>query len=388
VQACHQLPSERLILLRMKRTGLGELTIIVPTYRRPQFVLRQFKYWKGSDAKVVVLDGSPEPLVVPPDLLIANVSYVHLPKTITERLASVRPYVTTPYCAMLGDDEFFVFSGLRSALALLDSDSSILGCVGRNLYFFVDQGRFLLKDAYRQWRPFSDPASTLNQRLDEDLPPNKTHMAHYAIMRSAQWTQIMEDAYRQPFSSTYVHERLVNLQRAILGRTVILEDLLWFRSMENRNIVTSVEGGPGFLAWALDPKSADEIAQYRQIARSLLIKGDVATNDVEQFEERFFVGGVAMTVTRKSTIRHRLKRTFQKKTLNWGPKRLRLFAKRHLPAQLLRVSGWEGYGLDYIFQSLTARGTRFEREEIELIRDLSLETARQLESERGGSPVA
>lgn len=372
----------------MKRTGLAELTIVIPTYQRPRFVLRQFRYWNGSDAKVVILDGSPEPLVVPRDAIFTNISYIHIPKTFTERLASVRAHVTTPYCAMLSDDEFFAFSGLRSALAVLNSDASVLGCVGRNLYFFVDQGRFLLKDAYREWKPFSDSATTLNQRLDEDLPPNKTHMAHYAIMRSAQWIQIIEDAYRQPFSSAYLYERLVNLQRAILGRTVILEDLLWFRSMENRNIATSVESGPGFLAWALDPKYAEEIVQYRQIARDLLIKGGVAKDDAERFEERFFIEGVQQTLARKSKFRKRFRDKFRSSLLIWSPKKFRLFVKRHLPVRMLSLSGWQGFGIDEICQSLKVRGTRFEREELDLIRDMSLETARQLDLVGGDLSVA
>lgn len=365
-------------MARMHRQGLSRLTIIVPTYQRHEFVLRQFQYWSGSDVRVVILDGSPEPMNIPGALLHENIQYVHTPVPFRERLSSVGRYVTTPYCAMLSDDEFFTFSGLRSAISRLDADQSIAGCVGRCLYFFVDQGRFLLKDAYREWRPFSETAVTPLQRLDEDLPPNKTHMAHYSIMRSALWVRILENAYRHEFSSAYVYERLVNLQRAMLGRTIILEDLLWFRSMENRNIATAVSNSPGFLAWALDPVFSGEVARYRAYARQLLIDGGISLDDANRLEERFFVEGVQQTLARKSKIRKRLRDAFRRQLLLWSPKRFRMFVKRHLPSQVLSFSGWEGFDTKTACDSLRERSTHFVSAEIQLIEELALQTSQEV----------
>ena len=359
----------------MNQTGLSDLTVVIPTYLRSEYVRRQFNYWRGSDARVVILDGSPEPQDVPDSLKSENICYVHSGTSFPQRLSTAGQFVKTRYCVMLSDDEFFAFSGLRSAIAKLNTDPEVLGCVGRCLYFFVDQGRFLLKDAYREWVPFSDAAATQRIRLDEDLPPRKTHMAHYAVMRSEAWVEIMENAYRQTFSSAYTYERLVNLQRSILGRTVILEHLLWFRSMENRNISVNVVGGPGFLAWALDSRYATEVAQYRTIAKDLLLKGGVAPGDAETFERRFFELGVQKTLERKSKLRKRFRDKYREKLLQWSPKRLRLFVKRHLPARVLSFSGWEGYGIDGVCESLLARQTQFERAEVERVRDLALETA-------------
>ena len=363
------------------QSGLSELTVVIPTYMRSEYIRRQFAYWRESDARVIILDGSPEPMEIPDELRSENISYVHSGTPFAERLSTAGRYVATKYCVMLSDDEFFAFSGLRAAVGRLNSDQSVLGCVGRCLYFFVDQGRFLLKDAYREWVPFSDSADSQSSRLDEDLPPRKTHMAHYAVMRSEAWVRIMEDAYHQPFSSAYTYERLVNLQRSILGRTVILESLLWFRSMENRNIAVTVEGGPGFLAWALDPKYETEIKLYRKTAKSLLIKGGVNPTEADIFERRFFEVGVEKTLERKSKLRKRFRDQYREKLLQWSPKRFRLFVKRHLPAQVLSFSGWEGYDIEVICDSLLERHTKFERSEIERVRDLALHTARLLEEE-------
>jgi hypothetical protein len=152
--------------------------------------------------------------------------------------------------------------------------------------------------------------------------------------------------------------------------------------MENRNISVNVVGGPGFLAWALDSEYATEVAQYRTIAKDLLLKGGVAPGDAETFERRFFEVGVQKTLERKSKLRKRFRDKYREKLLQWSPKRLRLFVKRHLPARVLSFSGWEGYGIDGVCESLLARQTLFERAEVERVRDLALETAASVERHR------
>lgn len=379
-------PSREVSLAHVGQQDLSQLTIVIPTVSRPKFVLRQFEYWRLTNAEVVILDGALSPIEVPTPLLSPNIRYVHTGTRFNERLATASQFVHTKYCALLCDDEFFTVSGLRKAIERLESDESIIGCVGRSLYFFVDQGRFLLKDAYREWRPFSRAATSLQVRLDEDLPPNKTHKAQFAVMRSDAWKSMYESAYATYFSSGYTYERILNLQRTILGKTDVLECLLWFRSMENPPISNeSVPrvAGRDFLSWARNPEFASEVSVYRDIARDLLLAAGLSSSDAIRLEERFFVDGVQQTVIRKSKLSKRLRDKFRQHLLTWSPKRLRLFVKRHLPNQLLAITGWQGYEIDQMCLSLAERGTYFERGEIEHIENLSLKTAGHAEDEVG-----
>lgn len=201
----------------MRSSGLSNLTIIIPTISRPQFVLRQFEYWRVSDAQVVILDGAQNPIEIPEHLKSSNIRYVCTGTRFNERLASAGAYVSTAYCALLPDDEFYLFSGLHAAIARLEADRDLIGCVGRCLGFFVDQGRFLTRDMYRDWKPFSERATTQLARLDEDLPPHKSHKAQFAILRTSAWRSMFENSYRKYFSCGYTYERLLNLQRTILA---------------------------------------------------------------------------------------------------------------------------------------------------------------------------
>ena len=365
-------------------TGLSELTIVIPTVSRPLFVLRQHEYWRDTDAQVVILDGASRPISIPSLLQSPNLRYIHTGMRFNERLSTASQYVNTKYCALLPDDEFFLVSGLRAAIHRLEEDKNIIGCVGRNLYFFVDQQRFLVRDAYRDWTPFSTDARTLAARLDEDLPPNKTHKAQFAVMRSAEWKLMFESSYGQFFSCGYTYERLLNLQRTVSGRTEILEDLLWMRSMENPPISSDNVprvGGRDFVSWARNPEFAGEVEHYREIAREIIQDGGTSEADASMFEERFFIGGVHRQATKEVRNSKKWSHRFRKIAFLRTPKRLRLWAKRVLPDRLVRLTGWQGFDLDTMCESLTSRGTRFSRPELDRVAELSLKLHKQANQE-------
>jgi hypothetical protein len=305
----------------------------------------------------------------------SNIRYVWTGTRFNERLATAGDYVSTAYCAFLPDDEFYLFSGLHAAIARLEADKDLIGCVGRCLGFFVDHGRFLTKDMYRDWMPFSERATTQLARLDEDLPPHKSHKAQFAILRASAWRSMFENSYRHYFSCGYTYERLVNLQRSILGRTEILDELLWMRSLENPPIsddsVPRV-GGRDFVSWARNPDFAEEIKQYRAIALGLLISGGVARSAAVEFEERFFVGGVNRQATKEMRNSKKLSTRMRHIALNYTPKALRTAAKKYVPNKALTFSGWQGFELDEMCASLEERGTRFDREDLEFVEQLSL----------------
>jgi hypothetical protein len=59
------------------------------------------------------------------------------------------------------------------------------------------------------------------------------------------------------------------------------------------------------------------------------------------------------------------------------PKPLRLWAKRVLPDRMVRLTGWQGFDLDTMSESLASRSTRFSRPELDRIAELSLKLHHQ-----------
>ena len=359
----------------MQNSGLSNLTIVIPTISRPQFVLRQFEYWKISDAQVVILDGARQPIEIPEHLKSPNIRYVCTGTRFNERLATAGNYVSTAYCALLPDDEFFLFSGLHAAVERLEAHRDLIGCVGRCLGFFVDQGRFLTRDMYRDWKPFSERATTQLARLDEDLPPQSTHIATYAIARSAAWTKVLSNSYSTFYSCAYTYERLTNLQRSLLGRTEIIEDLLWMRSLENLPISDSTTprtNGRDLVSWARDSSLTHEVSLYRSSALELILHAGLNLNTAKYFERRFFEIGVEQQALKEARGRRSPRKRLRHFALSYTPQVLRTAAKKYVPNRALAFSGWQGFELDEMCASLIERGTRFDREDLEFVKELSL----------------
>lgn len=355
--------------------NLSRVTIVIPTLGRPEFVERQIAYWSNSQAKIIILDGSKEKITR--DSFPLNITYVHQTNGFLQRLRTATGMVNTEFVALLADDEFFLKSGIEDAVQFLDTNVQTIGCVGRCLYFFVDQGRFLVSHAYRDWKPFPSQRDDLGMRLDADLPPNKTHMAMYGIYRCEAWRKMFSRAYAVQFSCGYVYERLLNLQRTILGKTEIIESLLWMRSKENPPVVHSDIPrtlGRDFVSWATLPEFVDETLEYQKVALKILVEGGLDKVQATEAVHRFFSGGVERQSVKEKNSRKKLLPKIGRAVINYSPRQIRLFCKRHIPTRYLRFTGWEGHEISVALRSLKQLGTKFDETEIEWIVQAALKS--------------
>ena len=51
---------------------LSSLSIVIPTFCRKEYIVRQIAYWASSGASVFIMDGSPQPIDGSIKLLISN----------------------------------------------------------------------------------------------------------------------------------------------------------------------------------------------------------------------------------------------------------------------------------------------------------------------------
>ena len=102
---------------------ISNLSIVIPTYNRQDYALRNMKFWSERGASVYVLDGSS--LAIDKERMKEigpNVRYCHMPVSIHERLLAATNFISTPYCIMLSDDEFFIPSALEACIKELELD--------------------------------------------------------------------------------------------------------------------------------------------------------------------------------------------------------------------------------------------------------------------------
>jgi hypothetical protein len=84
---------------------LSNLTIVILTYNRPEYIKRAMRYWNNVGPIIVILDGSEAP--ISENILLkldANIHYTHKPISLLERINLASKIVTTKYAILLSDD--------------------------------------------------------------------------------------------------------------------------------------------------------------------------------------------------------------------------------------------------------------------------------------------
>jgi glycosyltransferase domain-containing protein len=358
--------------------GLSRLTVVIPTISRPEFVKRQITFWSQFDAQVRILDGAATAI----DLsqfgqIPGNVQYFHEPQKFNERLSNAWKHVNTEFACLLPDDEFFLPSGLIASLEHLDKNPTVTGCVGKVLMFFVDQGRFLTYQDYEYWKDFATDSRTAESRVQEVMPPNKVHKVQFAVLRSPIWKEIFTSSYGDFYSTGYLYERMLNLHSAVLGRTVVLDELMWMRSMENPPLTNAAvpRDNGGMLGWADDPKNRDEILHYvHKVEQIIGSEGSINTTKARVYAEQFVYGGFETHRIKVQNSKRLLRRRLSEALIRYAPKSIKLAAKRIGPRKMLSYLDWQGFVLEETYYKLEQGGIAFNKPELQLIERLALET--------------
>ena len=197
-----------------KMPNLKELTLVVPTYNRQQCALRQMKFWSNSPVAMYVLDGTSAP--INDELLkdlTRNVHYYHMPCSYEERVGKAAEVVDTQFVSFLCDDEFFIPSALEKCMGFLKNNKDFVACIGRCLGFYTVERRTLAKLMHKE--------------------PNGN--GHYAVQRAEAWKRSTAIISKNNFMfhCPYVQEIQFELATDYQGKSMVIEELMWLRNLEN-----------------------------------------------------------------------------------------------------------------------------------------------------------
>ena len=214
---------------------LADLTVVVPTWERQDFVLRQLRYWAPSAARLVVVDGSDHPLPCRVRGAIdgmERITYRHERRPFHERLATAGSLVSTKYAVMLGDDEFHLLSGLRTVIRELEEEPGLVGCMGQVLSFspLDSYRRCLFSRAYRTLCEFDVCQPEPGDRLVAAMDPY-TMATPYAVLRTAVWCRSWGSV--GGYSSGVAAEMQQAMSVHLLGAFRTVATVQWLRSIEN-----------------------------------------------------------------------------------------------------------------------------------------------------------
>lgn len=212
---------------------LAKLTVVVPSYERQEFVLRQIIYWAPYACRLIVLDGSSSKLeddMVEAVKRFINISYVHSVKNFSDRLAVADTMLETPYVITLGDDEFHLRSGLRSAINLLEASPDTSGCVGQSIKFNYDSiKRKVIFGAGYPYKGYDVTDPDVASRLAVAMRAYNAATC-YAVLTRACWSASWGSL--ENYSSPYALELQQAVSTYVVGKFQSTERACWMRSSE------------------------------------------------------------------------------------------------------------------------------------------------------------
>jgi glycosyltransferase domain-containing protein len=260
-------------------SSLSNLTIVIFTYNRHRYVLRNLALWSGDEATVHVLDGSNESIGAGSlSNLNPNIKYHHLPVSIWERLEKGVALVDTKYVAFLADDEFFIPSALGASIIELEADRELVACCGRGIDKILAADLVVSAAAIENNVKVYKRQSSGEVGLDDPLERMIWHMnpyvpsSIYAVCRSDEWKKaVLSSVMRQYSSGGPLFEIQFELSMSFLGKVKVINELMWLRTAEN----PSHSGfGLEFHSWFVDPLYAQEVDDFLNMtAKGLVMTG-------------------------------------------------------------------------------------------------------------------
>jgi glycosyltransferase domain-containing protein len=215
-------------------TVLENLTLVMPTYQRQEYALRNMRYWSNTGVTLRVLDGSDTPIENRLlDSFGDNVIYKHDSRSLYERIEGVLSEVDTKYIALIGDDEFYIISAVESCINELEQDDSIVACCGCCIGFDVDKNA---GKAYG-WLPYGYRNIGYNETM-HDSPEERLggHMQNYiptllyGITRSHPWKAAFKIVTERKFIFFAAWELQFEMYISFSGKAKVLKELMWLRS--------------------------------------------------------------------------------------------------------------------------------------------------------------
>ena len=270
---------------------LKDLTIVIPTYRRAEYIKRSIDFWNGKEVNVLILDGSEESILSSYDFSMSNnINYLHSHTSLANRLSIAREIVGTKYSVLLGDDEFFIPTAIESAVQFLDSHPDYVACGGQCIGFSkLTTGEIGYRLRYPEFKNFDLNINNGTQRVITHFA-NYTPAHIYAVMRTTAWKRAIWPATQDDFAVYGSAELAFEFIASCIGKCKMTTFLYWFRSRENGpNLSSEKSTNPAyqFDIWWKAKKYQAERERFRSLVIEALNPGSEKNNMKETFDLAF-----------------------------------------------------------------------------------------------------
>ena len=224
---------------------LSDLTIIIPTYNRPYYLIRQIIYMSSSSVHIIVVDGSEKKIkqeVIGQLKTFKEFQYVHAADlSYVDRIKLASKKVQSSYVMCLAEDDFLIFSGLKKALNVLSKDHTLSACFGqiasidynqsKKKSYLIQYGSSLQNYSIRQTNP--------TERLLFAFSSYRS-FSPYAIFKRSHFKEIWSRIGSSFCLELSEYEHAINT--LLVGQVNVIDELFWIRSQESGPIDSKIAG--------------------------------------------------------------------------------------------------------------------------------------------------
>jgi glycosyltransferase domain-containing protein len=261
---------------------LSELTIVMPTFERPFFLLRQIKYLATWKTRIIIVDGSeksPTPAVLEMLKSLPHIEYRHIRGSYVERISGVANEISTPFAMCLADDDLYLQMGLLQAIQKLKSNPSAVACMGQSIGL-----DFRLKKSYffkygSNLKEYSVNGKTPKQRILNGFTEYRS-ATPYAVFRTSIFKKVWRP--REHLSSLETVEYEHAIRTYFYGKLISTDSIYWIRSFEAQPVPSIIDGSRAtdFYTWLNGVKFESERTAFES-RLVLLLQNSENTTEIE-----------------------------------------------------------------------------------------------------------
>lgn len=250
---------------------LSDLTIIVLSYRRQAYLLRQMDFWNNTSVNLHILDGTEDKIA---DKNILNfrrgIYYHHLPVSVEERFTYAKDLIESPCATFLADDDFFIPSALCSCIERIEKDN-LVACLGLSLVFYYNKDKVYAKQRFPIIRVFSSEEENPRERMIKMMSAGVP--IPYAVHKRDAFLNFLSMYPDNVTSCTVTPEMQYRLLTAFQGKTRVIDELMWLSSSENPPVNAKGWNRKYDVAsWYANPEMASEVESFFQAIMNVLMK--------------------------------------------------------------------------------------------------------------------
>lgn len=221
------------------------LTVIIPTYNRPDRLRRALRYWSQSPYQLLVADGSDlSNEAIAKEFNISNYFWDNK-SSLVDRWVQAIHLVKTEFLLICADDDFVGFDACEKCVDYLQVNPNTSAALGLLLYFDNSSKRAVFSKAYEHYRvPFFETRCDLPIIYAYNKKELKNRICHgfrfyYTFMYAVQRTSCIKNGLHgfPKLTNDNPFEIQFNLINLMFGEMVILPFLFGVRE--------SIEGSAG-----------------------------------------------------------------------------------------------------------------------------------------------